>query len=459
MPLGRREAFRRACQERLERRLCGLLIEPASTLLGTDRVEQCECICCHDWMNWLLSTFVVASNPEQLTLPLAMLVIFGSAKLLDEIFERLNQPGIVGQILAGIVIGPSVLGWMAPSMFLSRLAELGVMFLLFRVGLEVKSSDLIKAGPRATAVAVLGVIVPFFAGWGLLSLWGKTRIESIFVGAALVATSVGITAQVLAAKGLLQERASKIILGAAVIDDILGLLVLALVSSLAKGAVNLLELGLTAVFAIGFTLVVVKWGTAAMGRVLPRLNQKLRAGESQFTAAVVLMFALAVLSVYAGVAAIIGAFFAGMMLSESVEQRVHDLTQGVTEFLVPFFLAGIGLHFNLATFRNWRILWLTLLIVLVAVLSKFIGCGLASLRLGRTTALRVGVGMIPRGEVGMVVAQIGLSLGVIAQGIYDAVVFMSIATTIIAPPLLNMAYKNVVAREPAAVIENRPSII
>jgi Kef-type K+ transport system membrane component KefB len=410
-------------------------------------------------MGWVLTTFVVASNHEELKLPLAMLVIFGSAKLLDEIFERLNQPGIVGQILAGVLIGPSVLAWMAPTVFLNRLADLGVMFLLFRVGMEVKSSDLIKAGPRATAVAVLGVIVPFFAGWGLLSLWGESRIESIFVGAALVATSVGITAQVLAAKDLLHERASKIILGAAVIDDILGLLVLAFVSSVAKGSVNVLELGLTAVFAIGFTLVVVKWGTAAMGRVVPQLNQRLRAGEAQFNAAVVLMFALAVLSVYAGVAAIIGAFFAGMMLSESVEHRVHDLTQGVTEFLIPFFLAGIGLHFNLDTFRNGRTLVLTLLIVVVAVFSKFIACGLASLRLGRTTALRVGVGMIPRGEVGMVVAQIGLSLGVIAQGIYDAVVFMSIATTLIAPPLLGLAFREAAVREPGAAVKDGASII
>jgi Kef-type K+ transport system membrane component KefB len=435
------------------------LIYPAGTLASGCRVEQPECICCDDGMDVVLPTFVVAVSSEQLRLPLAMLVIFGSAKLLDELFEHFDQPGIVGQILAGILIGPSVLGWMAPTVFLSRLAELGVMFLLFRVGMEVKSSDLIKAGPRAMAVALLGVIVPFFAGWGLLSIWGESRIESIFVGAALVATSVGITAQVLAAKNLLQDEASKIILGAAVIDDILGLLVLALVSSLAKGAVNVLELCLTALFAIGFTLVVVKWGTAAMGRVLPRLNQQLRAGESQFSAAVVLMFALSVLSEYAGVAAIIGAFFAGMMLSETVEERVHDLTQGVTEFLLPFFLAGIGLHFNLASFHNWRTVLLTLLIVLVAVFSKFIACGLASLRLGQKTALRVGVGMIPRGEVGMVVAQIGLSLGVIAQSIYDAVVFMSIATTLIAPPLLSLTYREVMPRQPAAEVEQRPSII
>lgn len=376
-----------------------------------------------------------------------MLLIFGSAKLLDELFERMNQPGIVGQILAGVLIGPSVLGLMAPSDSLAALAELGVMFLLFRVGLEVKSSDLTKVGPTAIAVAMLGVILPFFAGWGLFAIWGEPKIESIFVGAALVATSVGITAQVLAAKGLLREKASKIILGAAVIDDVLGLIILALVSSLARGKVNVLELVVTAVFAAGFAFIVVKWGTRTVGRVLPRIHQKLQAGEAQFAAAVVLMFALSVLAEYAGVAAIIGAFLAGMALSGSIEQRVHDLTQGVTEFLAPFFLAGIGLHLSLATFANWPNALLTLLMVLVAVLSKFVGCALGSAHLGRTDALRVGIGMIPRGEVGMVVAQIGLSMGVVGQRIYDAVVFMSIATTLLAPPLLRFAYRHVKTSE------------
>jgi Kef-type K+ transport system membrane component KefB len=387
---------------------------------------------------------LVVDNSGQLKLPLAMLLIFGAAKLLDELFERMNQPGIVGQILAGVLIGPSVLGWMSPNDFLAALAELGVMFLLFRVGLEVKASDLMKAGPTATVVAVMGVIAPFFAGWGLLSIWGEPRIESIFVGAALVATSVGITAQVLAAKGLLQERASRIILGAAVIDDVLGLLILALVSSLAKGKVNILELTLTAAFAVGFTVVAAKWGTKAAARVIPHIHQKMRAGEAQFAAAMVLLFALSVLAVYAGVAAIIGAFLAGLALSGSVERRVHDLVQGVTELLVPFFLVGIGLHFNLATFASGPTVFLALLIVLVAVLSKFLGCGLGSLRLGRADAARIGIGMIPRGEVGMVVAQIGLSLGVVGQRIYDAVVLMSIATTLIAPPLLKIAYKDLV---------------
>ncbi len=171
---------------------------------------------------------------DLIPLPLAMLIIFGSAKLLAELFERLGQPGIVGEILAGALVGPSVLGWIHPNEMLKALSDLGVMFLLFGVGLEVKASDLLKVGGKATLVATLGVIVPFFAGWGILLLWGAPQIEAVFVGAAMVATSVGITASVLSARGLLHEVASKIILAAAVIDDVLGLIVLAIVSSVAR---------------------------------------------------------------------------------------------------------------------------------------------------------------------------------------------------------------------------------
>src|SRR5258708_242838 len=203
--------------------------------------------------------FAPGDDPHRI--PLSLLIVFGSAKLLAELFERLNQPGIVGEILAGVLIGPSVLAWIAPSDFLSALANLGAMFLLFRVGLDVKSSGLMKVGGTATLVATLGGIVPVVLGWGLLVLWGARQIEAIFVGAAMVATSVGITAQVLSSKGLLHERASKIILAAAVIDDVQGLLVLAVVSSLAKGKIEVLPLVLTAVLAVGFTLIVAKWGT------------------------------------------------------------------------------------------------------------------------------------------------------------------------------------------------------
>ena len=158
--------------------------------------------------------------------------------------------------------------------------------------------------------------------------------------------------------------------------------------------------------------------------------------------AMTLLFALSLLAVYAGVAAIIGAFLAGMALSESREQRLNDMTAGVAELLVPFFLAGIGLHLDFSSFASSSTVLLAVAIVVAAVLSKFVGCGLAAVSLGRTDAVRVGVGMVPRGEVGMVVAQIGLNLGVVANNVYGMIVFMSVVTTLVAPPLLKVAFRH-----------------
>jgi Kef-type K+ transport system membrane component KefB len=383
------------------------------------------------------------------TLPLTIFIVFGSAKVLEDLFERIRIPGIVGNILAGLLIGPGVLGWIKPNEFLTTLAELGVMFLLFQVGLHVKSSELMKVGGTAVIIALLGVAVPFAAGWGILSLWGEPQIEAIFVGAAMVATSVGITARVLADKGYLQLRASKIILAAAVIDDVVGLLVLALVSGMARGQVNYAELATTAALAIGFTLLVAKWGTHAMGRIVKR-TENLNVSESQFALSMVLLFGLSVVSVYMGVAAIIGAFLAGMALSENVSSRVNDLVFGVSELLVPFFLAGIGLHMDLSALTNTHTLLLALIVLVAAVLSKVVGCGLGAIQLGRVDSFRIGVGMVPRGEVGMVVAQIGLGLGVVKQEIYGVVVFMAVMTTVVAPALLNWAYRGADANDEMA---------
>jgi len=374
-------------------------------------------------------------------IPLSLLVVFASAKLLAELFERLGQPGIVGEIFAGILIGPHVLGWLQPTDFLHELSDLGVMFLLFRVGLEVKASDLIRVGGTAFGVALAGVVLPFFMGWAICSVAGLPRIESFFMGAAMVATSVGITAQVLAARGLLDTRAARTILAAAVVDDVLGLIVLALVSDLARGAVHYVDVLLTGALALGFTAFVARFGTSTVRRVIPRVRAGLALAEGEFALAMTLLFALALLAVYAGVAAIIGAFLAGMALSETVDHRVHDLTNGVAELLVPFFLVGIGLHFDPTPFRTPSVLGLTVLIVLAAVVSKFLGCGAAGLRLGRSDAVRIGVGMVPRGEVGMVVAQIGLNMNVMAPAVYGVIVAMSVATTLIAPPLLKLVFR------------------
>jgi Kef-type K+ transport system membrane component KefB len=375
-----------------------------------------------------------------------MLVVFASAKLMSEVFERLGQPGIVGEILAGILIGPGVLAWMAPNEILDVLSQLGAMFLLFHVGLEVKASELMRVGGTALTVASAGVAVPFLCGWAISSLWGEPRIEAIFTGAAMVATSVGITARVLSAKGLLKERASRIILAAAVIDDVLGLIVLALVSGMAKGPIRYLDVAVTAGIAIGFTAFVALAGTRIARRVLPRVSATLQGAEAEFSFALTVLFGLSLVAVYAGVAAIVGAFLAGMALSETAGRRVLDLSGGVTELLVPFFLVGIGLHFDLSAFAEPSTLLLALVIFVAAVLSKLVACGLGAIRLGRADALRVGIGMAPRGEVGMVVAQIGLGLGVMSKSVYGIVVFMSLATTLAVPPLLRWAFRGLLGK-------------
>jgi Kef-type K+ transport system membrane component KefB len=395
----------------------------------------------------LISMFALlepARMADPVTLPLSMLIVFGSAKLLAAVFERMGQPGIIGQILAGVLFGPPVLGWIHPNSVVHALADLGVIFLLFRVGLEVRSSELFRVGPTAFVVALLGVIVPFFAGWLILFLFGRPTIEAVFVGTAMVATSVGITAQVLASKGLLEHRASKIILAAAVIDDVLGLLALAVVTSLAEGRIRWSALALTAAMAVAFTLLVATLGTRAAKHVVPHIAKRFHAGEIQFDIALVVLFALSVLAVKVGVAAIIGAFLGGMALAETVSHRVHDLAHGITEFLLPFFLFGIGMNLNPEALTHRETLWLAALIVIAAALSKLVGSGLGAIRLGWTDTLRVGIGMIPRGEVGMVVAQIGLTLHVVEKSIYAVVVFMAVATTMIAPPLLNIAYRKAV---------------
>ena len=368
---------------------------------------------------------------------LELFVMLGGAKLLAEIFARLRQPTVVGEILAGVLIGPQVLHLVAPSETSHVLAELGVIFLLFNVGLETKPSSIFKVGRTALLVAVLGVVVPMACGYLMMMAWDDNKIEALFIGTAMVATSVGITARVLADLGLLDSTAARIILGAAVIDDVLGLLVLAAVASAAQGTVNVAEIATTALLAIGFVAAIAFLGAPAMTRAAPHFR-RLRAGNEFFVVAILLCFGLALAAAYIGVAAIIGAFLAGMALAEAVEGEhdTHQQVRGATEFLVPFFLVNIGMQLDLGVFTDSKTLTLAVVMTLVAVLTKLIGCGLGAWGLGLRGAMQVGVGMVPRGEVGIVVAQIGLGVGVITESLFGAVLFMACATTLIAPPLI-----------------------
>jgi len=390
-------------------------------------------------MNYFLAT----ATGGQTRVLLTLFIMLVAAKLMAELFERLRQPAVAGEILAGVVVGPSLLGWAAPSETTSLLAEIGVIFLLFNVGLETKPAAIFKVGKHAALVAVLGVACPLIGGWLLMKAWGGTSIEALFVGTAMVATSVGITARVLSGMGLLDAPTTRIILGAAVIDDILGLLVLAVVSSMAAGTVNYLEILTTAGLAIGFTAFLALVGAPVITRVAPGVD-RLRSGHGMFILGLVLCLGLSVAATYIGVAAIIGSFLAGMVLAEAAEDHplMHRQINGVTEFLVPFFLVNIGMQLKLDVFRSSSVIILCVLVTLVAVITKLLGCGVAAFNLGLRRAAQVGMGMVPRGEVGIIVAQIGLSLAVIGAELYGVVLFMAVTTTVIAPPFLKWLYAN-----------------
>jgi Kef-type K+ transport system membrane component KefB len=390
---------------------------------------------------------------EETKVLLTLFIMLAAAKLMAELFERLRQPAVAGEILAGVIIGPSLLNLAAPSEITSILAEIGVIFLLFNVGLETKPAAILNVGKRAALVAVLGVLVPFAGGWWLMQIWNSTSVESLFVGTALVATSVGITARVLSGMGLLDAPTARIILGAAVIDDILGLLVLAVVSSMASGSVNYLEILTTAALAIGFTALVTLVGAPVITRIAPGVD-RLRSGHGMFVLGLVLCLGLSVAAAFIGVAAIIGSFLAGMALAEAGENhpKMHRQINGVTEFLVPFFLVNIGMQLRLDVFTSSSVILLCFLVTVVAVATKLLGCGLGAISLGLKRAGQVGMGMVPRGEVGIIVAQIGLSLAVIGPELYGVVLFMAVATTLIAPPFLKLLY----AGEPAAQREIGP---
>lgn len=381
------------------------------------------------------------ANADHGKILLALFIVLIAAKIAAELFERIRQPAVVGEILAGILIGPSVLNLVQPTDVMDALAEIGVIFLLFTVGLETRPSDIFKVGRTATLVAVLGVVVPFLAGWGLLTLWpGHTWIEAIFMGAAMVATSVGITARVLSSMGLITAEASRVIIAAAVIDDVIGLLVLAIVSSLARGNINYLNIALIAFMAIGFTLLVILFGSRFVNRVKQPVKD-LKIDHSLLIFALVLCFGLAAVASLIGIAGIIGAFLAGVALSEATDgTRLHQQSQTLTEFTTPFFLVTIGMKLNLVIFLSSDVILLSAVVIVLAIATKFIGCGLGAVGMGRRRAIQVGVGMIPRGEVGIVVAQIGVAMAAVGQEVYGVVLAMAVITTLAAPPFIKLAF-------------------
>ena len=386
---------------------------------------------------------------------LTLFIVFVAAQIGGEIAQRLKLPGVVGEIAAGCVIGPSVLGWITPEVTasgtpLDLLAEVGVVLLLFSVGLETRLEDLKKVGKVAFLVGVLGVLIPF----GMGSMWahgsGFDWGRSLFVAAAFVATSAGITARVLQELGALQRIESKVILGAAVIDDILAMLLLGVVVSIQGGeGFDPIHLLSVLVGAIGFIAVIGVGGARVMRWNSSWLDKPLNP-QSALSIVLALCMGLAYVSTRFGLAAIIGAFLAGMIASETRQQHtLEKQTQPLLAFLTPFFFVITGSKIDLHLLANVETEIMLLVVTLIAIVSKLIGGFLGALSLGRRSATIVGFGMVPRGEVGVVIASLGLTAGVFSDRIYAIIVAMSLLTAMVTPPILAwLLRRNDASQEP-----------
>ncbi|HEX6716366.1 MAG TPA: cation:proton antiporter [Pyrinomonadaceae bacterium] len=393
-----------------------------------------------------------------------MLVI---AKLCGELFERVHQPGVLGELFAGILLGNLVIfGFggaeaLKTNATVAALAELGVIILLFEVGLESDLKEMMEVGWSSLIVAIVGVIAPFFLGWAVSAYFipDEPRLAHIFIGATLCATSVGITARVFKDLGKLSTREARIILGAAVIDDVLGLLILAVVAGAIRAAGSGVALSIADVAVIALKSIAFLVGSIVVGQlVIPQLLRgagRLATSGVLLTVAIAVCFALAWAAAKVGLAPIVGAFAAGLVLDEvhykptggRKERDLHDLLQPVSTVLVPIFFVLMGLKVDLRLFTRVDILGLAIALTLAAIIGKQI-CAFGVVERG-INRLAVGVGMIPRGEVGLIFAGIGATLmlpsasgvstPVISSAIFGAVVIMVIITTLLTPVALKWA--------------------
>jgi Kef-type K+ transport system membrane component KefB len=365
-----------------------------------------------------------------------LFAILLAAKLGNEVFRRLGQPTVVGEILGGVAAGPAVLGVYEVNAETELFAEIGVVLLLFQVGIETRLHDLLRVGGTALAVGVLGVILPFAGGFVAAELAGGDLSLAVFLAAALTATSVGITSNVLRDLGALSTQSGRIILGAAVIDDVLAIMILSVASGIAAGSFEVGNVVSLVVVAVLFVAIVAIGGTRILSRRRSLLTDP-QFAETPLLPGMIVMLGLAALAAAIGLAAIIGAFLAGMVAGESSERHALEAEVApVAAFFTPFFFGFIGAQVDLAGLANVDALVLLGGITALAVVSKFIGAFFGALGQGRSRATLIGWGMVPRGEVGIVVAGLGLSAGAIDSEIYSVVVGMAIITTLVVPPFL-----------------------
>ena len=366
---------------------------------------------------------------------ISLIAIIVAAKVFGEIAERLRQPAILGELVGGAVIGVSGLRLVDPGNHtIHLLAQLGVILLLFLIGIDTDLRRLISVGGSATAVAFVGVALPLAGGFFLGRMLGFSVMVALFLGASLTATSVGITARVLSDLGHLKDPESQVILGAAVLDDIIGLVLLTIVGTLAGGgALTVLGVGRIVAVAFGFVLVAIVVGSLLAPWLL-RLLQRVRVARALLFASIVAALGLAYVAERVGSAMIIGSFAAGLVLARTrvarqIEREVHEVAQ----FFIPIFFVSIGAAVDFRSMSAHFVL-VGLALTLVGVIGK-VAAGFVAWKRG-LRRLIIGVGMIPRGEVGLIFAQIGLTSGLLNAGLYNAVAVMVVLTTFIAPIIL-----------------------
>ncbi|MEP6995542.1 MAG: cation:proton antiporter [Acidobacteriota bacterium] len=372
---------------------------------------------------------------------LAFAAALVGAKLLGELAERIGQPAVLGELLAGVALGPSVLGLVPLSEGIFLLAQIGVVLLLFEVGLETDLEELRRVGAPALLVALLGMILPFVGGALVTALLGYSALTAAFVGAALMATSIGITARILRELNMLSTREGQIILGAAVVDDVLGLVVLAALSQIADhGSVAMGSVVKATGMAIGFLAAAIALGIP-FGRQLVRVVGRAAVRGILVAASVALALLLAFAAAKSGSAPIVGAFAAGLVLART--NRRHEIDAAVkpiVDIFAPLFFVFVGTQVNVAFLNpflaeNRAVLLLALLLTVVGVLGKMAaGWG----AWGGVRRAFIGAGMVPRGEVGLVFASVGRASGALPDRVFVAVVLTVFATTFLAPPLLKV---------------------
>lgn len=373
-------------------------------------------------------------------------VLLLAAKAGEEIFRRLRQPAVVGELLGGFVVGPNALGIVVPGEAILVFAEIGVVILLFQVGLEVRLNDLLRVGRTALLVALAAMALPIAAGVVIGLAAGETGGTAAFIGLALAATSIGITSRVLAEAGVLDRRFARIVLGAAVVDDILALVAIGVVSAFASGS-QLDRAIVLGVSAVGIVLLGLAAARRARGLRREAFTWPLFA-DTPLVPAFLVMLALALVSALAGLAALIGAFIAGLIVAETEarDELEHEI-RPLGLIFTPFFFAVTGTALDFDAILEPSGLVLAVALTVAGVATKALGGYIGAFGSGHWRAIAVGFGMVPRGEVGIVVANLGLAAGLMSTDVFAAVLLAVVATTLVAPYLLAWAVPRAVAEE------------